>query len=101
MRGAGLIALATLAALAACGPVPVEVAERQCLNDARLAQQPRGEVGFGIDSQGNVATRVELAVSSDYLMGRDPNQVFINCVHRRSGQFPQTPLSAQPVRRGI
>ncbi len=97
MRVATLAGLGLLVALAACGPVPVEQAERQCLNDARLAQQPRGEVGFGVDSRGNVATRVEIAVSSDYLMGRDPNQVFTNCVYRRSGQFPRTPLSAQPA----
>ncbi len=34
-------------ALAACGPMTVQQAERQCFERARLAQQPRGEVAFG------------------------------------------------------
>ncbi|MFB2593398.1 hypothetical protein ACEYYB_00980 [Paracoccus sp. p4-l81] len=94
MRAAVIFGLGLLAALAACGPVPVDQAERQCLSDARLAQQPRGEVAVGINSSGNLASRVKVSVSSDYLMGRDPSQVYIDCVYRRSGQFPRTPLGA-------
>ena len=38
--------------LAACGPVPVEQAERSCLRDAELAQRPRGEVAIGVGTGG-------------------------------------------------
>ncbi|MFN3938483.1 MAG: hypothetical protein ACK4KW_13015, partial [Gemmobacter sp.] len=37
-----------LLALAACGPVPVEQAERTCLEEARLAERPRGELVVGV-----------------------------------------------------
>ena len=37
-----------LLGLAACGPVSVEQAERACLDAARDARAPRGEVGFGV-----------------------------------------------------
>ena len=37
--------LSLLLLLVACGPIPLEEAERQCTEQARLAQQPRGTVG--------------------------------------------------------
>lgn len=103
---AGLFPMALLlvaGSLAACGPVPVEQAERSCLGDAQLAQRPRGEVAMGIES-GSSGTRpvgrFEVAVSSDYIMGRDPSEVFSRCVMRRSGQMPSRPLYDQPGWRG-
>lgn len=100
IRALTLGALAGLAGLSACGPVSVEQAEAQCLRRARLAESPRGTVAVGVSSGGHVGGRVELDISGDYLMGRDPDQVFSNCVYRRSGQLPQTPLSAQPDWKG-
>lgn len=93
-------ALALMAGLMACGPVPVEQAERQCLHDAELAQRPRGTIGIGIGSGGRVAGNVSLEVSGDYLMGRDPAQVYASCVYRRSGQMPRAPLWSQPGQEG-
>lgn len=93
MVGAGL------AALASCGPVPVAVAERQCIESAQLAQRPRGSVGITADSNGNVGTSISIGISSDYLERRDPDQVYANCVQGRSGQMPTRPFSTLPESR--
>lgn len=97
----GLLPL--IAAVAACGPVPVDQAERSCLRDAELAQAPRGSVAMGIGS-GSGGTRgygsVNLEIGSDFLRGRDPAAVFDACVMRRSGQAPTRVLADQPGWRG-
>jgi hypothetical protein len=82
--------------LAACGPIPVDDAERLCFDRARLAQQPRGEVAVGVTSDGGAASRIELNLSSDYIMGRDPAQVFAACVRSRSGQQPTRAFYEMP-----
>jgi hypothetical protein len=90
--------LALCLVLAACGPVSVQQAERECLPKARLAQQPRGEVAIGVNSEGRVGSRAEVTVSSDFLLGRDPNQVFETCVIQRSGELPSRPFYSYPER---
>jgi hypothetical protein len=82
--------------LAACGPVPLSVAERDCVERARLAQQPRGELAIGVGSGGRSATEFSVEVTSDFLAGRDPVAVYESCVRQRAGQPPSRPLSAQP-----
>ena len=101
-RFAPLLALMLAAGLSACGPVPVDQAERSCLRSAELAQRPRGEVALGIGVGGGTRAmgRVDVEVSSDYLMGRDPSEVFNRCVVNQSGQLPTTPLDSQPGWRG-
>ncbi|MGQ0564690.1 MAG: hypothetical protein ACT4OK_06425 [Gemmobacter sp.] len=91
--------VAPLVLLAACAPIPVERAERLCVDDARLATGPRGTFGVGIGSDGPSAM-LDVTVSSDYLSGRDPAQVFAACVRRRSGQPPTKALYDQPAWRG-
>lgn len=86
--------------LAACGPVSVQQAERECFDRARLAQQPRGTVKLGGTSTGKVAGGLELNVSSDYLLGKDPSAVFETCVMARSGQAPTRPLYDMPGWKG-
>jgi hypothetical protein len=93
-------ALLALGGLAACGPVPVAQAERQCLDRALLAKHPRGEVSVGASSNGNVAGGLELEVSSDFLMGRDPSAVFDACVQRAAGVLPSRPLYTFPEWKG-
>ncbi|MEY4984965.1 MAG: hypothetical protein RIR62_3231 [Pseudomonadota bacterium] len=88
------------ATLAACGPVSVEQAERLCYDRARLAAGPRGEVGLGIASDGNVASNIKLEISSDYIAGRDPSAIYDSCVYRKSGQPPRLPLYMRPDWRG-
>ena len=92
--------LLPVAALVACGPIPVERAERQCLERARLAQQPRGEINLGVGSGGRTSAGIELTVTSDYIMGRDPSAVYDLCVQQKSGQPPTRPLYSFPEWRG-
>lgn len=88
--------LLPLLALVACGPISVQEAERQCFERARLAQQPRGEVSVGMTSDGEAAGGIELNVSSDYLLGKDPAAVYETCVMAKSGEPPSRPLYARP-----
>jgi hypothetical protein len=97
---AGLAALAGIAvALAACGPVSVEQAERECLERARGTVHPRGTVALGGSTTGAVA-RVDLDVSSDFLAGRDPSAVYEGCVIRKTGLAPRQPLYMIPDWKG-
>ena len=65
------------------------------LAKAELVPQAKS-VGIGVGSHGYRGGYVNIGVSSDYIMGRDPSQVFSNCVQRRSGQMPTRPLYEQP-----
>lgn len=94
-RMAMMTAFPLLSALAACGPVPVEQAERSCLRDARYAQSPRGSVAIGAGSGGGYG-RVELELSDDFLSGRSPAEAYERCVVSRSGQMPTRRLEDQP-----
>ena len=51
------------------------------------------------DNHGNIGTSVTIGISTDYLQGRDPNQVFASCVRQRSGQEPLYPFSSMPESR--
>ncbi len=94
-------AVLALVLLSACGPVPLPQAERDCFERARLAQQPRGAVGIGVNSDGDVGGNLELNVSSDFILGRDPAAVYDACVVQRSGgQLPSRPLYSYPEWRG-
>ena len=84
------------AVLVACGPIPLAEAERQCVERARLAQQPRGELQLGVGSGGRRSTELSVEISSDFLAGRDPAAVYDSCVRQKAGQAPSRPLSAQP-----
>ena len=90
------LALVCLVPLIACGPIPVEQAEKICLERARLAQQPRGSIAIGANSDGEIVGGFDMTISADYLQGRDPAAVFNGCVQGRSGQFPSRPLYDQP-----
>jgi hypothetical protein len=94
------LAILGLGLLAACGPVTVAEAERQCFERARLAQQPRGTVEVGIGSNGQATGGLEVNLSSDYLLGRDPAAVYETCVLSKSGEPPSRPLYARPDWKG-
>lgn len=95
-RRARLLLVLALPGLAACAPLTVDQAERACLGAARDATGPRAEMGVGFGSHGARGGFVQVEMSSDYIMGRDPSQVFQDCVLRRSGQMPTRPLYDQP-----
>ena len=50
-------------------------------------------------SGGQTGAAVSIGISSDYLMRRDPDQVFAACVQQRAGQAPTRPFSAMPESR--
>jgi hypothetical protein len=91
MKSLSVIAIACLV-LTACGPVSPELAARQCEERARAALGPTGEVGLGISSGGKTSAGFEIGVTSDYLQGRDPYQVYESCVRQKTGQGPIRPL---------
>ncbi len=95
-----LAASVLLLLLAACGPVTMQQAERQCYERARLAQQPRGEVGVGANSNGGGGARLRLEVSSDFLLGRDPSAVFDSCVFQKTGLPPTQPFYSRTDLKG-
>ena len=95
-----LALLSVLLMLAACGPMTLAEAERQCFERARLAKQPRGAVTVGAGSGGRTSAGLELHVSSDFLMGNDPSAVYESCVMSKTGQAPTIPLYARPDWKG-
>lgn len=93
-----VLALCALLPLVACGPVSLQQAERECFQRARLAQQPRGAIGLGVGSDGKVVVGGDVTVSTDYIQGRDPSQVYDACVYQRSGgQMPSRPFTSLPA----
>lgn len=88
-----LVALLALGALTlgACGPVSPEVAAAQCEDRARAASGPTGEFGIGIGTDG-VRSGVSIGISSDFIAGRDPLEVYETCVRQKTGQPPIRPL---------
>ena len=93
----GLFAVAVLCS--GCGPVPLPMAEQQCIEPAQLAQRPRGSFGIVADNRGNVGANLTVGISSDYVQGRDPDQVYATCVQNKSGLRPSLPFSALPESR--
>lgn len=77
---------------AACAPIPVQEAEAQCLRQVQPRNPISGEIGMGVTSDGNFATKVDVDVSLGALNGRDPSEVYARCVYNKSGRFPTRPL---------
>ena len=99
MRAGRALVLVLPLAFAACGPIPVDRAEEACFEDARLAAGPRGFVGLGAGS-GGVSGKFSITVTSDYIQGRDPAEVYEACVFNKSGQLPRRPLYDRPDWKG-
>lgn len=90
------LTLTVLSPLMGCAPLPVDQAERICVEQANQALRPRGRVGLGVGSGGHAVGGLDVTISSDFLLGHDPAQVFDACVKARSGQFPTRALGDQP-----
>ncbi len=88
-RNALLLLTGTLV-LAGCGPMSLERAEQVCRDKARLAERPRGEAYVGASNSGAVSG-FEIEISSDFIQGRDPSQVYDSCVYQKSGKLPSRP----------
>ncbi|MBZ4023953.1 hypothetical protein CKO11_15995 [Rhodobacter sp. TJ_12] len=85
--------------LAACGPVPVEVAERQCLNQVRPTAPISGEARMGVTTEG-FRSGTELTFNLGTGSQGDPSARFNACVKRKSGRMPTRPLYARTDWKG-
>ncbi len=86
-------------ALAACDlppPDPVRVAQ-ECEERARAAQGPTAEVTLGVNSSRGGFASGSVGITSDFLRGLDPVQVYESCVFDRTGEPPIRP----PVLRNL
>ena len=78
----------------------VQEAERACLERARGASGPHGTAAVGMNSRGHTAGRLDVTISSDYLLGRDPSALYDACVQQKSGQLPTRPLYSRSDWKG-
>jgi len=79
--------------LAGCDPVPMspQRAADICEDQARAAQGPTGQVTLGVNSQSGPFTEASIGITSDFIAGRSPMEVYESCVFRRTGQAPIRP----------
>ena len=78
--------------LMSCGPVSPELAAKQGEERARAATGPTGSFGIAVNNRGETRTGLSIGVTSDFLKGRDPYEVYDSCVRQKSGQGPIRPL---------
>ena len=78
--------------VASCGLVDPALAAQRCEERARAAQSPTGEIAFGVNSNSGAFTNAKIGLSSDFLQGRDPAQVYDACVLQLTGELPIRPL---------
>lgn len=97
MRGFAFIGFAVLAACDLPPPDPARVAD-QCEEQARAAQAPTGSVTLGVNNRSGGFARGSVGVTSDFLTGRDPVQVYESCVFRRTGELPIRPPALRNLR---
>lgn len=88
-----LLLMVPLGVLSACAPLPVdpEAAAQDCEARARAALGPTGSVTLGVNSQTGGYGGASIALSSDYLAGRDPVEVYNQCVWQKTGAAPIRP----------
>ncbi|MFT6530781.1 MAG: hypothetical protein ACJASC_000300 [Limimaricola cinnabarinus] len=91
MRAALLLALPLMAGACTQTPLSPLDAARVCEQRARAAQGPTGNVSIGASSRSGLSSGISIGVTDDYLRGRDPFEVYENCVVARSGQMPVRP----------
>ena len=85
------ILLASVLLLAACGTITPERAAQQCEERAQAAMGPSGKVTVGANSQAGGFASASFTISSDYLAGRDPYEVYRTCYVEKIGQEPYRP----------
>lgn len=79
-------------ALAGCGPASPDRAYATCSERARAALGPTGTFSIGTGS-GGTRTGASISISTDYLAGRDPEEVYQSCYTQMTGTAPTRPLS--------
>lgn len=87
---AACIALVGLAACDLPPPDPARVAD-QCEQRAREAQAPTASLTLGANNRSGGFVEGSVGLTSDFLRGRDPLQVYEECVFARTGELPIRP----------
>ncbi|KFE35921.1 hypothetical protein [Thioclava atlantica] len=77
--------------LAACGPMPVEQAERQCYAQYAPKAPLTGEAGMGVTNEG-FRSQMKVEVNLGVTAHGDPSKAYNACVYRKSGRMPTRPL---------
>jgi hypothetical protein len=97
MRRAALALLPL--ALAACEPQPMDPlrAAEICEERARAAQGPTASVTVGSNTRSGPFSSAQIGVTSDFLSGRDPLEIYESCVISRTGQPPVRPPALRPM----
>ena len=93
------VAIISLTALAACDlppPDPARVAD-QCEERAREAQGPTAGLTIGVNNRTGGFVSGNIGITSDFLRGLDPVEVYESCVFQRTGELPIRP----PVLRDL
>ncbi|MCO4846940.1 MAG: hypothetical protein KC448_03075 [Yoonia sp.] len=86
-----VLSVLMFAGVASCNSVNPELAAQRCEARARAAMGPTGSVEFGVNSNSGGFSRAEIGISSDFLQGRDPAQVYDACVLQMTGELPIRP----------
>lgn len=97
-RGGRVLALCALALAVATGCSPYRspgLAADECEERARASDGVIQQVRIGTGSGGGVRGGVDLAITSDFIQGRSPQQVYENCVYDKTGQGPVRPLELE------
>ena len=68
-----------------------------CEERARAAQGPTGRITFGANSRTGSSASTQIGVTSDFLAGRDPVEIYESCVISRTGQPPVRPPVLRPL----
>ncbi len=108
-------AIGAAAALAGCAPpkpVPVDLAEAQCVQQVLSGNTGNTSVTFGVGTGyggwgwdgpgygGWGGTGVAVSTTVPVASRVDPAQQYNDCVIRRSGQLPVTPFAKRPELKG-
>lgn len=77
----------------ACTPTPLtpEQAAQRCEERARAAQGPEVGVTIGANSRTGPFTSGSISISADAIRGRDPLDVYEECVFNLTGEAPIRP----------
>ena len=81
-----------LLGLAACGPVSPERAADRCEERARAAQGPTVGLTLGANSNSGPFASGSIGITSDAIRGRDPAQLYDECVFLLTGEMPVRPV---------
>ncbi|KEP69470.1 hypothetical protein FGG78_16840 [Thioclava sp. BHET1] len=78
--------------LAACAPVPVSLAERQCYTQFAPVRPLSGDARIGVSSDGGFESRTRVNVNLGANVQGDPSANYDACVYRKSGRMPSRPF---------